>query len=208
MNIKLVTYIGLIIAIGLFFGYIKPTYTNSIVVLQNKLVAESTAIYSTKKYVVKETSLEQERNSISTKNIQRLSRMTPSTNNNVQILLDLSSLAVRNSFYITSFDVGHQVSAPQPTGNKSTTLYRSVNLKVSGTGSYNSFRQFLDGVEHSLRLIDVTNVSIKNSNMTGRVTNKPESLTYDITMRLYWLPLTDATTTSSELLTIPNGTNR
>ncbi len=199
MNVKLVAYIGLILAIVLFFGYIKPTYTSSIVVLQNKITAEVTAIAATKRYVTKESKLKQVRSNISKKDIQRLSKMIPSTNNNVQILLNLSSLAMQNGFYITSFDVGHQVNKPQPTGNTSAALYRSVNLKVSGTGSYNSFRQFLDGVERSLRLIDVTNVSIKNSNITGKVTKKPESLTYDITMRLYWLPSATATTTSSRL---------
>lgn len=199
MNAKIVAYVGLVLAIGLFFGYVKPTYTNSIVVLQNKIIAENTAIASTKRYVTKETKLEQERNNISTKDIQRLSKMVPSINNNVQILLDLSSLATLNGFYITSFDVGHQVNAQRQTGNKSATLYRSVSLKVSGTGSYNSFRQFLDGVERSLRIIDVTNVSIENSNVTGSATKKPESLTYNVTMRMYWLPSITATTTSSRL---------
>ncbi len=199
MNAKLIAYIGLIFAAGLFFGYIKPTYTNSIVMLQNKVTTEGTAITSTKRYVTKESKLEQERNSISTKDIQRLSKMMPPTNNNVQILLNLSSLATQNGFYITSFDVGHQVRAQQQTGKAPIALYRFVNLKISGTGSYNSFRQFLDRVERSLRLIDVTNISIKNSNIAGIATGKPESLTYDITMRLYWLPSNTATTTSSRL---------
>ncbi len=197
MNSKLIAYIGLIFAAGLFFGYIKPTYTSSIVVLQNKLIAEGTAITSTKRYVTKETKLEQERNNISIKDIQRLSKMMPPTNNNVQILLDLSSLATQNGFYITNFDVGHQVRVQQHTGNAPVALYRFVNLKISGTGSYNSFRLFLDRVERSLRLIDVTNIDIKNNSSSTNKTS--ESLTYDITMRLYWLPLNTATTTSSRL---------
>ncbi len=199
MNTKLTAYIGLALAIGLFFGYIKPTYTDSIVALQNKLRVENTTISSTKRYVEKEAKLEQERNNISIKNMQRLSKMIPSTNNNVQILLDLSSLAMRNNFYITGFDVGHKISTQQRAGGVSAVPYHSVNLKVSGSGSYNSFRQFLDGVERSLRIIDVTNVSIKNSNISGMATKNPEYLTYDITMRLYWLPSNTATTASSRL---------
>ncbi len=199
MSARLFAYIGIIVGIVLFFGYIKPTYTGPITSLQNQITTENTNIVSATTYVAKQTELEQQLNQISGKDLSRVALVLPNTNNNVQLILNLNSLAQQDGFYLYNFDVGNETNTQQTTNKTSAVPYHSENLTVSGIGTYNSFRQFLNGIELSLRLIDVTNIVIKNSNVTGSTNaNGVNNLSYKITMRVYWLPsVLTATTTSA-----------
>jgi hypothetical protein len=55
----------------------------------------------------------------------------------------------------------------------------SLDITVSATGTYAAFHTFLNGIESSLRQLDVVNVNVKDST-TG-------VYTYQMTIRLYWL---------------------
>jgi Tfp pilus assembly protein PilO len=55
----------------------------------------------------------------------------------------------------------------------------SLDVTVRGVGTYASFRTFVEGVERSLRIMDLVELSIEDSE-TG-------IYSYDMTFRIYWL---------------------
>ncbi len=191
MNARLSAYIGLFIVLALFFGYIKPTYSGSIVKLNQSISAKNKEIISATKYAEKQAELGKQYISVSKEGIAKLNQMIPNTNSNVQLILDLNSLASQSGFYITSFDVSKNNSYQrrnQTAGKPTKNTYKITKLTVSGSGSYDSFRQFINGAERSLRLIDITNISIKSNNITGMKVKTSETFSYKITMDVYWLP--------------------
>ena len=55
----------------------------------------------------------------------------------------------------------------------------SVTLGFSVTTRYQTFKDFLHSLENSLRLADVTNISIKNTS--------GDFYDFDVTIKTYWL---------------------
>lgn len=188
-------------AIGLFFGFIQPVYTGDIATLRAEIAGYDTALAAAKQFKQKEVELTQQQASIPPEQLARLDAFLPDSVDNVQLILDLNSLAARSGVQLSEFDIsGAGVSeqpaagAPvaQPTANPSATTdpfapfpltagepIESLELSVSATGTYGAFRTFLEGVEKSLRPLDVVELSLQDA--------KSGVYTYDVTIRLYWL---------------------
>ncbi len=170
-------------SIGLFFGYIHPTYTGDIASLSADIENYDAALASAKRFKEKEVQLAGNKNTFSAEQIARLESFLPDSVDNVQLILDLNSLASRSGVQLSDFDVGE--SGESDTAQKGTPSlvvqapYDSLDLSVSAVGTYASLRTFLAGVENSLRPLDVVELSVKDST-TG-------VYTYEITFRLYWL---------------------
>lgn len=194
---RLFPVIALILAIGLFFGYINPTRTGSIAETSAQIDSYESALAAAERFKEKENELIRAQANIPQDKLERLRTFLPDGVNNVQIILDLNSLAARSGIRLSDFDIagdtatGGGSSAPTaqapvvestPTtglGLASESAIDSLEITVSATGTYASFRTFLEGIERSLRLLDVVSVSVKDSE-TG-------VYTYDMTIRLYWL---------------------
>lgn len=195
MMSRLFPAIALILAIGLFFGYINPTRTGSIAETQAQIDSYDSALEAADRFKEKESELIREQAAIPQDKLERLKTFLPDGVNNVQIILDLNSLAARSRVTLSNFNIvgspdttGSQTAAPGaeaqgPAGTgfglASEQAIDSLEITVSATGTYEAFRTFLDGIERSLRLLDVVSVSVSDSD-TG-------IYTYDMTIRLYWL---------------------
>jgi Tfp pilus assembly protein PilO len=177
--------IALILAVGLFFGYINPTRTGSIAASQAQIDSYESALEAAERFKEKESELVIARANIPSEGLARLETFLPDGVDNVQIILDLNTLAARSGITLSDFDTTPTASStsavPEQIGFElgSNGPIDSIELTVSATGSYASFRTFLDGIEKSLRLLDVVSVSVKDS-PTG-------VYTYDMVIRLYWL---------------------
>lgn len=195
-------------AVGLFIGYTQPTYGGSIASLKEEIRGFDTALLAAEQFKQKEAQLTQQRAALSQEQLARLEAFLPDSVDNVQLIVDLNSLAARSGVQLSQFDIAEGSStadgastatsaaapqaagpgvvgaAPLTPGNTTLALRtaeptESLELSVSATGSYAAFRTFLAGVEQSLRPLDVIELSVQDSN-TG-------VYTYDVTFRLYWL---------------------
>lgn len=191
-------------AIGLFMGYTQPTYGGSVASLKEEIRGFDTALSAAEQFKQKEAELTQQRAALSQEQLARLEAFLPDSVDNVQLIVDLNSLAARSGVQLSQFDIAESgtgsdsattAAAPQAAGPdmdaapltpSNTTLAlqsseptESLELSVSATGSYAAFRTFLAGVEQSLRPLDVIELSVQDSE-TG-------VYTYDVTFRLYWL---------------------
>lgn len=201
---RIIPLLLLVGAIGLFIGYTQSTYSSSISALKEEIASLDSALQAAEQFKQKEAQLTQQRNAMSGEQLTRLESFLPDSVDNVQLIVDLNSLASRSGVQLSEFGIeggtetetaGNTVAAgalgaeplTSPTaavqGNalvlQSTESTESLELSVSATGSYAAFRTFLAGVEQSLRPLDVVELSVQDSN-TG-------VYTYDITFRLYWL---------------------
>lgn len=194
MMSRLFPAIALILAIGLFFGYINPTRTGSIAETQAQIDSYDSALQAADQFKEKENELIRAQAAIPQDKLERLKTFLPDGVNNVQIILDLNSLAARSRVTLSNFNIvgspdtaggetPGSVAEPQTAtsgfGLASEQAIDSLEITVSATGTYEAFRTFLDGIERSLRLLDVVSVSVNDSD-TG-------IYTYDMTIRLYWL---------------------
>lgn len=195
---RLIPIVIIIGAIGLFIGYTQPTYSNEVTEIRAEIRDLDTALKAAKQFKEKELQLTQERSSIAPEQLARLESFLPDSVDNVQLIVDMNSLAARSGMQLSDFDIvggkqddtataqqpGNAIAPQQmPTapgfvlGPAETT--ESLELSVSAIGSYAAFRTFLDGIEKSLRPLDIVELSVQDS-ATG-------IYTYDITFRLYWL---------------------
>ncbi len=188
INGRLVAILALVAAAGIFFGYVNPVWTGSVASTKSEITNYDAALAAATQYQQKQDQLLQEQSAIPADSIARLNHFLPDSVGNVQLILDLDALAARSGVVLSNFDIqdaaaaaGAAPAAQTSTGalSLSTMAYDSLQLSLTATASYSAFRAFLDGVENSERLLDVTGISIAPS--TTGVYN------YQITLRLYWL---------------------
>ncbi|HQU07696.1 MAG: hypothetical protein B7X04_01770 [Parcubacteria group bacterium 21-54-25] len=190
MNNRLVILIELLFVVGLYFVYIQPTYSDTIVPLNAQITATEAAQIAAKQYTSKESQLQNQFNQISTANRTRLDQFLPATAHSVHFLYDLNTLAANAGFTLSKFSANTQTPATAQNGRAATApSVQSFTVDLSGTGSYQSFRTFLTGLEHSLRLIDVQSIKVTAGTASGSSANKnaAQNATYSMTLKVYWL---------------------
>ena len=175
----------LLLALAIFVGYVNPTYTKHILVLQSQIKQYNSTLAAAGDFNRKESELATARTAIPADAIARLQAFLPDGVDNVQLILDLNSLAAKTGIQLSNFDIQSSVSAsadqssgalPLETSARATD---SIDVTVSATGTYSSFRAFLDGVERSLRPLDLVQMTLTDS-ATG-------VYTYNLTFRIYWM---------------------
>lgn len=176
---RLVPVVLLLAAFGLFFGYIHPTYTDTIASARAEIRSYESALAAAEAFSRKESELLAERNAIPGDGLARIEAFLPDGVDNVQLIVDLNALADRSGVRLSDFDV----AAPEEGGDDSfgtpASPVDSLLLSVSAAGTYDAFRTFIEAAERSLRLLDVVELSVDDA-PTG-------VYTYVLTFRMYWL---------------------
>lgn len=181
---RILPIVALLIALGLFLGYINPTRTGSIAATKAQIDSYESALEAAEHFKEREGQLVVAQANIPSDGLARLAAFLPDGVDNVQIILDLNTLAARSGMTLSDFDTAGGPQAGQGVDDPAASLESdgpidSLEITVSATGTYASFRNFVDGIESSLRMLDVVSVSVQDS-ATG-------VYTYDMTIRLYWL---------------------
>ncbi len=191
MNNRLLPILVLILALGVFVGYVNPTWTGKVADIKDAIEANDYALAAAQSYLTREEELLQKRDAMDQNDLAKLSAMLPDGIDNVGLILALNALAARSGLALSNVDVS------QPTGTTANSSQGfgggsgsgldfgqvsptgSVDLTLTATGSYAAFQGFLAGVESSERILDVRSISVQGTN-TGLYT-------YQMTIRFYWL---------------------
>ncbi|MCH7882939.1 type 4a pilus biogenesis protein PilO [Patescibacteria group bacterium] len=94
-------------------------------------------------------------NAISQTDVERIKKSLPDTISAGSLIVEMSNLARVNGLLLKSIDV-------LPDGEERGVIrgpYESIDLSLRVSGPYRSFRSFLENLEKSLRLVDVTAIS-------------------------------------------------
>lgn len=174
----------IVISLGLFFGYINPTYTQKVLPLRAEIKQYDNALAAAKDFHEKEAQLATERSAIPADAITRLEAFLPDGVDNVQLILDLNALAAKSGVQLSNFDIkGELRPESSSTGmlalESGSKRVDAIELSAKAVGSYSAFRLFLSGLERSLRPMDVVQMDLSAA-ASG-------VYTYNMTIRIYWL---------------------
>lgn len=168
-----------VIAGGIFFGFIDPTYQRV-----RELRAEESefddALSRSRELQAVRDQLLSRYNTFSQSDLSRLGRFLPDNVDNVRLILDFDALASRYGMCVRDVALETNESrAGRGQVGVAGGRFDSLILSFTVTGSYDTFRAFLADVEASLRLVDVVSVSFSAT---------PSGVyDYSVALKTYWL---------------------
>ena len=185
MNSRILPIFALLVSIGLFFAYIRPTWSGSIATARAAIASDNQALAAASEYAAQQNELISARNAIDPTNLARITMFLPDSVDNVGLILNLNALAARSGLSLSNVDVIASSASTRGTSAvgalsvSGVSPINSVDLSLSAIGSYAALQAFLVGIEKSERLLDVRDIVVKGSD-TG-------VYTYQMLLRLYWL---------------------
>jgi Tfp pilus assembly protein PilO len=178
---RILPSIAILIAAGIFFAYISPTWRGSIAVQKASIALDDQALAAAEEYKTQQQELKVELAKISQEDQKNIATFLPDSVDNVGLILDLNALAAKSGLGLTGIDVlsNELTSTNAQGGAVATNPVGSVSLSLSATGTFDSLQRFLSRIETSARLLDVQDITVKGSNSGV--------YTYQMSIRLYWL---------------------
>ncbi len=120
-----------------------------------------------------------DRNNISEADMTRIKKMLPDSVENIGLIIEMNNIARDKGMELLNPSIG------APTGGSDigpdNKKYGSITMTFSVNTSYEKFMEFLKELEHSLRLVDVMQVSF------GAPDEKSGRTTFNMTVQTYWL---------------------
>ena len=173
----IVSIIVFLASIGIFFGYVDPTYKND-QSLSAQLGQYENALSNSKELLHERDKLITKLNTFSQTDLDKLQTLLPDSVDSVALIIELDSIASQFGMRVRNF-----TSAPGAAENTlgvNSTPYGTLSLNFTTTASFETFVAFLKTVENDLRLIDVTDVTFSSGSNNS---------VYDFTVSLntYWL---------------------
>ena len=176
----LLPIVFILIAGAIFFGFIDPSYKR----VQTLRVEEARfdqALTRSRELQQTRDQLLSRYNTLSPNDIDRLEKLLPDNIDNVRLILDLDTIASQFGMRVRNISIsaiGPRVESGRvDTGSENG--FGTLMLSFSVTTTYEKFRTFLESLERSLRLVDVTNVSFA-SVQSGLYD-------YQVSIKTYWL---------------------
>ena len=177
---NILSFILIILAIGLFFTFTAGKIQD-IKAIQAQNAAYLVAINNSQELISQRDKVLAAYNNLNVTDRSNLDKIIPDNIDNVRLMIDMKNIASRHGITLT----GLSTSADGAT-SKSTTAasggsnkLNPVSVSLSFTASYPVFLSFLRDLESSMRILDITTMSI-SANDTG-------IYSYSIGMNTYWL---------------------
>lgn len=171
--------LSLAIAIAVVFGYVQPTWSGPITNAKAAIAANEAALDASERFTAEQNQLAAARAAIDPTALMRLESFLPDSVDNVGVILDLNALASRAGLQISKIDVATDALQQSAASTGKNNPVSSVDLSITALGSYGALQGFLSGLEGSVRLLDLRDLSVKGSE-TG-------VYSYQMKLRLYWL---------------------
>jgi Tfp pilus assembly protein PilO len=173
----IITFMLFLTAGGIFFGFTDAEYRKVEALKAEKVELDKAADKMRELNEVRDGIL-QKRAAISRDDIEHLEKALPDNVDNVKLVNDLNGIAdeygmtVRKAEVIFETDTSGDIVVE---GKK----YGTVSVAFTVTGSYQTFLNFLNKLEHSLRIVDVTDISFSAGD--------EDVNEYRIELKTYWL---------------------
>ena len=168
-----------VIAGGIFFGFIDPTY-NRVRELRAEEFEFDQALNRSKELQQVRDELLSRYNTFAQDDLDRLEKLLPDNVDNVRLILDFDALASQYGMRLRNVSIeSNEERAERGQPANGTQEFNSLLLSFSVTGDYDTFRAFLADLENSLRLVDVRNLSFSATD-TG-------VYDFSVSLETYWL---------------------
>ena len=177
----------IIISIGTFFMYVDPSYrgTNlssgvkSIQELQNEDAQYQASLDNTTAIRMKRQALIDKENGINPADLSRLQKLLPDNIDNIKLVIDMNQIAQNHNLTLKDVRLDTSIKTDPNKLGVDISKHGTVGLSFSVTSSYDNFQNFLTDLEKSLRLVEVTDLSVTGSD-NG-------IYTFSVGLKTYWL---------------------
>lgn len=189
MNKNLTPLILIVLSVGIYFTFTRAKIDELQAIRQVNAQYEQ-ALKNSEKLVKVRDTVRDNYNKISQDDQERLEKILPDNVDNVRLIIDVSGVAARHGIVMknvktttpkdasepvvdTAMGQGMGVSAPKQGS------YSTVTLSFDVSSNYQNFLNFLKDIEASLRIIEISKITIK-SNDTG-------VYDYSVEVKTFWL---------------------
>jgi Tfp pilus assembly protein PilO len=173
-------------AIGLFVLYTNPAY-QELKSLRTKANSYDEALNKSQELRAVRDQLLSKRNAFPNDSVAKLQKVLPDNVDNIRLIIDIDNIASKHGLALADVDLGNLGDVGGKNGPQSKAAVGapgdavgSVSISFSVTAKYEDFLAFLTDLEHSLRLVDVENVSFSAAAADGKSK-------YALSIRTYWL---------------------
>lgn len=174
---NIISIVLILASLGLFFGYVDPTY--AVIKTQRAEKADyDRALNNSKELQAERDKLLEKFNNMENSDKQNLTKLLPDNIDNVRLIIDIDEIAKKYGMRIRNFKTS-TAEASDKVGAANTT-YGTLTLSFETTAQYQTFLSFARDLEQSLRLIDLVGIEF-GSKENGDLYD------YKISIKTYWL---------------------
>lgn len=166
----------IVIAAGLFFIFTRPLYTE-VEALRAQEATYNEALSHSEELAAIRDRLISSYNNLTTTELERIKVMLPDTIDNVRLVLDVDAVAARYGLTLNGLSFGGDSMSSSEGEDAGSVGTLTLNFNVETR--YETVKQFLDDLQNSLRILDVTAFSFSGSD--------DDLSSYNITLQTYWL---------------------
>ncbi|OHA16485.1 MAG: hypothetical protein A3C79_02610 [Candidatus Taylorbacteria bacterium RIFCSPHIGHO2_02_FULL_45_28] len=190
-NITAIILVALAIGTYLTFTRAKLAEVNEVRVVNTQYLS---AIDSADRLIKVRDAVLKDYNALSSEDRDRLDKMLPNTVDNIRLIIDLNSVALRHGFSLRDIKAAasnaNQGGLPASQGFGSeigdagasipTPTLDTVNISFSVMAPYQQFINLLRDLEANLRIMDVTHLSVSAG-------TNPNLYDFSVELQTYWL---------------------
>lgn len=181
MNKNATPLILIILSIGIYFTFtrVKIDEVRAVTAVNNEY---KTALKNSEALIKKRDEVLAIYNKIDPEDQERLEKMVPDNVDNVRLIIDLNGVAARHNISIKNVKtstVNKDSSKSGDTGYVSNGEYNTVTMSFDLTTSYQTFQNFLRDLEASLRIMEISKISLK--------AGESGNFDYGVEVKTFWL---------------------
>jgi Tfp pilus assembly protein PilO len=178
----LIPLILILVSAASFIVYTNPTF-QQIKALSAEEAAYNEALTRSREVQEVRNKLISRYNTFASEDLQRLERLLPDHVDNIRLIIDIDNIAARYNLRIRNVELG---GTQEGRKERSTIAVGSsgdpigvIEVGFSVAARYEDFLRFLQDLERSLRIADITGVSFS--------VGEGDLQEYAVTLRTYWL---------------------
>jgi len=178
-NYSILIFIAL--AVGIFFTFIDPMYTDVQALLEEKADNEE-LIEKAEELRQKRQELTDKYTNITSGERAKLLKVLPETVDNVRLLLDLDNIANAREIDLVGTSISGDINDESDSRvvDRTDKKYGTINISFSFSTTYSLMKTFMRDLEDTLRIVDIKDFSV-NASDVGDVYN------YSVSLDTYWL---------------------
>lgn len=196
MNKNITAIILIVLAVGAYLTFTRARLADikAVQAVNDQYVS---AIASADQLIKVRDSVLKDYNALKDEDRERLDMMLPNTVDNIRLIIDLNSVALRHGFSLRNIkavasSVANKSATPVPQPQDTsrgqdkagvsipTPVLDTVTVSFSVTAPYQQFIDLLRDLEANLRVMDVTRLSV----VAGQA---PGSYDFNVELKTYWL---------------------
>jgi Tfp pilus assembly protein PilO len=168
----------LIGALGIFFGYTQGKYN---IIKETKLeIASLQSDFEKSKVIIsKRDELKKVYSSFKADDLKDLDSLIPDNVDNIRLIMDMNSIAKRYGLVLKGITINEDSKDKDAIDQEVKTALDSIEVAFKVSSTYENFVQFLRDLERSLRIVDVTSLSFKSTDVGV--------YDFSVSIKTYWL---------------------